>query len=119
MIFRVAQPLIASWPGNNGHSGMAPAPGLDPLLLDSLSADAPVQLLRLVLRAQEPSFTLPLDKLGSEFMQLTGRSWNNMYKKKHGSLFQFVQKHPNVFELNIQEVTLIDLVRTDLGCYIA
>jgi hypothetical protein len=80
---------------------------IDARLANSSAPEAPLLILKCVLLHQAPTYTLNLDRLGSDFMVGVGRSWTNSYKKRYGSLFAFVNQHPTVFDVRLQEVRLI------------
>ncbi|XP_060224781.1 ubiquitin carboxyl-terminal hydrolase 40 isoform X1 [Meriones unguiculatus] len=75
-------------------------------------ADDPVVILKTIL-LQEEANQIPVDQLGQKLLKKTGISWNKKYRKQHGPLRKFLQLHPHVFLLSIDEST-VSLLRNHL-----
>ncbi|XP_055472341.1 ubiquitin carboxyl-terminal hydrolase 40 isoform X2 [Psammomys obesus] len=75
-------------------------------------ADDPVVILKTIL-LQEEANQIPVDQLGQKLLKKTGVSWNKQYRRQHGPLRKFLQLHPHVFLLSIDEST-VSLLRNHL-----
>ncbi|OWF43139.1 ubiquitin carboxyl-terminal hydrolase 40-like [Mizuhopecten yessoensis] len=75
--------------------------------VDFIECDSPVDLIHTIL-ARSPAKTLSVDKICAEITKQTGVSWNKRFRRQHGSIHKYLEKHNEEFVID-QSTHLITL----------
>ncbi|XP_066431806.1 ubiquitin carboxyl-terminal hydrolase 40 [Eleutherodactylus coqui] len=62
--------------------------------------DCPAIILATIIAEAGIDKMVPMDHLSQKLQEHTGSSWNKAYRKQHGALRKFLQKHASIFQLS-------------------
>lgn len=62
--------------------------------------DCPAVILATIIAETGFDKMVPMDQLSQKLQEHTGSSWNKAYRKQHGALRKFLQKHASIFHLS-------------------
>lgn len=62
--------------------------------------DCPAVTLATIIAEAGSDKMVPMDHLSQKLQEHTGSSWNKAYRKQHGALRKFLQKHASIFHLS-------------------